>query len=113
MREQQGAALGGERRDDVLVDVGMAHVRRQDGDDRRVCNRVLDFRRGETVVIGLFIARAALADADDDVGAGIAQVLGMGTALAAVADDGDAFTLQAVGRNVVIGIDFHSGLRSL
>ncbi len=107
MREQQRHALRRERLDDILVDVGVRHVGRQDGDDGGVGDGVLQLGRGQAVVIGLFVARAALAHAHDDVGAGIAQVLGVGAALAAIADDGDALTLQAVGGNVVIGIDFH------
>ncbi len=113
VREQQGHALGGERLDDVLVDFGVAHIRGQDGDDGGVSDRVLDFGGLQAVMGGLVIAGTALADADDDVSAGIAEVLGMGAALAAVTDDGDTFTLQAVGRNVVIGIDLHSSLQGM
>ena len=44
-------------------------------------------------LIGQVVVRAAGPLADDDVAAAVAQVLGLGVALRAVADDGDRLVL--------------------
>jgi hypothetical protein len=58
-----------------------------------------------------FPALAALADADDHVEAGVLQVLGMGPALRAIADDGDALAGDGAGADVVVGVDRDPWLR--
>ena len=48
----------------------------------------------EARVLGLLHRRRVLAQADDDVDAGVLEVLGVGVALGAVADDGDGLAVE-------------------
>src|SRR5690606_6174873 len=48
-----------------------------------------------------------LAHAGDDVIAAVAQVLRVGAALAAIADNGDALALEGGAAHFVVGIDLH------
>jgi len=59
------------------------------------------------VFLGQFVVGAAGALAHHNLDAGIAQVLGVGVALAAVTDDGDGFILQEIKVGILIVINFH------
>lgn len=55
-----------------------------------------------------WIVRAAGTLSHDDVDAGVAKVLGVGVALAAIADDGHGFVLQQAQIRIRIIINFHA-----
>lgn len=65
--------------------------------------------RLEAVLLGQVVVRAAGPLADDHRAAAVAQVLGLGVALRAVAQDGDRLVLQQrqVGVGVVINLGGH------
>ncbi|KAF5038975.1 hypothetical protein DSECCO2_548680 [anaerobic digester metagenome] len=84
-------------------------VRDQDHDDVGRGRRLGGGHGGEAVFLGQLPVGAAGTLADDHLDAGIAQVLGVGMALAAVADDGLGFVGQEGEVGVLVVIDFHSG----
>jgi len=90
VREQQARAGLHVRRDRFLVDLLLHHVRGEHRDQVGLLHRLGRRLHGEAVGLGLGFGRAARAQADGHVEAGIAQVQRMRAALAAVADDGDA-----------------------
>jgi len=88
--EQQAGAGLHVRADRLLVDLLLDHVRGQDRDQVGVLHRLGRRLDHEAVGLGLGLGRAARAQADDHVEAGVAQVQRMRAALAAIADDRDA-----------------------
>src|SRR5690606_2767820 len=105
VREQQGRTRLGVRLDDVAIDLVLDHVGRQDGDDVGAANGFGGLGRGEAVFGRVLPTRAAVTDADDHVMARVLQVLGVGAALRAIADDGDALTGDGARFDVVVGVD--------
>ena len=91
-----------------LVDVGLQLVRRQHHDDVGPLGGLGHLHDLEACLFGLGGRRRALAEGDDDVlHAGVAQVEGVGMALAAVADDGDLLALDEIDVGIAIVIDTH------
>src|SRR5690606_32597745 len=103
--EQQGGARLGVRLDDVAIDLVLDHVGGQGGDDVGAANGLGRLGRGQAVLGRMLPACAALANADDHVVAGILQVLGVGAALRAIADDGDALAGDGARLDVFVGVD--------
>ena len=62
--------------------------------------------RFEAVADGQVVVFAAGPLADDDVAAAVAQVLGLGVALRAVAEDGDRFAFERRKIGVVVVVNF-------
>ena len=80
--------------DGLVVEVGLVLVLHQDHDhvgNGRGLGRVHGL---EAVFLGQLPVGAAFALADDHLHSGVAEVLGMGMALGAVADDGHGFIFQ-------------------
>ena len=65
-------------------------------------NRVCDVHHAQAVLLGKGAAAAARSETHDHVNAGVTQVLGMGVALAAVADDGHGLAGKGIERRVVV-----------
>ncbi|MPN21525.1 hypothetical protein SDC9_168905 [bioreactor metagenome] len=105
--ESQGCALL-----DVGLDVFLVHlrdvlVRQQDHDEVCSLDRLIDFLDLQAGSLGLVPRRATLAHGDGDLDAGIVQVLGVGVALRAIADDGDLLALDQGEVGVLVVINFH------
>ena len=95
---------------DVLgVDVPLHLVRREDDDEIGLLHRVADREHAQPFGLGLGSGRAALGEPDPHVDAGVAQVEGVGVALAPVADDGDLLALDD--RQVGVVVVQHLGHR--
>ena len=92
---------------DVAVNLGDVFIRQQNHDDIRVFDRFFHRFDGKAGIDRFFPAGAAFAQTDDDVHAAFVQVVGVGVALRAVADDGDGFALQYAHVGVFVVIDFH------
>ena len=92
--EQQSVTVVEVRLDVVLVDLLLGGVRGEQHDDVGPCGGVgvvLDLEAG---LLGLLRGLGAVAQTDADLDAGVTQVLGVGVALGAVADDGDLAALD-------------------
>jgi hypothetical protein len=72
-----------------FVDVGAHLVGHEHHDDVGLGGRLGGLHHLETRGLGLGPRGSALAQADDDVDAAVAQVVGVRVPLAAVSDDGD------------------------
>ncbi len=106
----------GERKRGALLDIGLYHVvidlrvvlvRQQDHDDIRALHRVLDRLHRETGFLRLGPRGAVLAQPDGDLHAGFLQVVGVGMALGAVADDGHMLALDEGQVGVFVVVDLH------
>ena len=112
--ERQGLTLGHMGGDLLVVDIGTQFVGHQHHDDITGCGGLLDLHDFEVGVLGgelggfLPVGRT-LAQADDDVDAAFGQVLGMGVALRAEADDRDGLAVQQaeVAVGIVVLVDSH------
>ncbi len=93
MGEQQGLALGQVGGDVLFVDFGLDLVGQGDGDEVGLFDGVGDGHRVEAVLGGELAVGRVFAVGDDDGEARVAEVLGVGVALGAVAEDGDGFVL--------------------
>ena len=101
VREKEHGAVFQIRRDFVLVERGLRHVRREHDDYVRAFD---GFRRADqrpAVLLGLLPGRAAAAQADYDIEFAIAQIERVRAALAAVTEYGDALAFQSAGICVV------------
>jgi len=105
--EGQHRALLGVRRDVFVVDLGDVLVRQQDHDDVGGLDGVVHFGHFQAGLLNLVPRGAALAQADGDVDARIAQVLRVRVALRAVADDGNVFALDQGDVGVFVVENFH------
>ena len=100
--EHESLAGGHVGSDLIVIEVGLYVIGHEDHDDVRDLSGV---GRGEDLEAGSFglgDTPAAGGEADDDIDAGIAEVQGMGVALAAVADDGDC----AAGEVIEVSVFF-------
>ena len=89
VREEHRRARGEVRRD-VCIPHALLHVvRHEHRDDLRAADRVGDRRDLGARLLGGGAGRAPLAQPDDDLDAGVAEVQCVRVALAAEADDGD------------------------
>jgi hypothetical protein len=77
------------RSDLLLVELRLRAVGDEERDELRAADGVGDGRDREAGVLGRGPRGAALAQADDDVDAGVVEVEGMRMPLAPVPDDGD------------------------
>ena len=94
--ESQSLASGQVGRDVLLVHIGLILVVDEDHDD---VSQLGSFGHGvdlETVLLSDGPGLAALAQADDDVTAGIPEILSVGMALGAVADDRDLLAVELI-----------------
>lgn len=94
MREREGLALGQLVRDLLAVDGALVLVRREDHDQVGPVGGVGDALDLEAVVLGLGGRLRPLLQRDDDLDAGVAEVLRVRVALRAVADDRDLLGLD-------------------
>ena len=93
---------------DVLaVDLGLDLVGKENHDQVGLLGRFGGGNGLEAVFLGKFIIRPAGALSDNDVHARVAQVLGMGVALASVPDDGHGLVFQQTQVRIALVIDFH------
>ncbi|MDQ1135096.1 hypothetical protein QE386_003691 [Pseudoxanthomonas winnipegensis] len=97
--EQQHRALLHVRRQHLVVQLLLHHVRGQHGDQVGVLDRLGRRLDQEAVGLGLGFGWAARTQADRHIEARLAQVHRMGAALAAVADDGDGGLGEVGGRS--------------
>ena len=81
------------RLDVAAVDVALHFVGQQDVDQVGLLGGLVGRHRLEAVAHGQVVVRAARPLADDHVAAAVAQVLGLGVPLRAVAEDGDRLVL--------------------
>ena len=93
------------RLDFVFVEVALQLVGDEDVDDVGLLGGVGGAHRLEAVADGEVVVLAAGALADDDVDAAVAQVLGLGVALRAVADDGDRLAFEGGEVGVFVVVD--------
>lgn len=105
--EQQGFALGQMGPDVVFIDRRLHFVGQQNHDQIGLLGRFGGGHGREAVFFGQLVVGAAGALAHDHLDPGIPQVLGMGMALAAVADDGDGLIFQNIEIGILIIIHFH------
>ena len=74
---------------DLLVQIFLSQIRYQEGDQFCALYGCGGFGNAQAVFLGFLPAVAVLAQTDDDVIPTVLQVKCMGTALAAIAEDGD------------------------
>ena len=102
------------RREVVAVQVGLKLVRGQQHDHVGDLGRIGRGHHGEAGGRRLGAARAVGPGADDHVlYAAVAQIVGMGMALTAIADDADFLALDQVDVGITIVIDAHGGISSV
>ncbi len=96
--------------DRLAIDVSLHLVGQQHVDDVGLARGLFGRQRLEAVAHGQVVVGAARALADDHGAAAVAQVLGVGMALRAVAQDGDRLALECrqIGIFVVINLG-HQG----
>src|SRR5271163_666052 len=107
MAEGEVLAPGHVRRDLVLVDIARHLVRHEDHDDVGFFGGLSGFKDAKTLLGGLVPGGAALAQADTDVHAAVAQVEGVGVTLAAEAENRDLLGPERAQIGVAIVKDFH------
>ena len=105
MRAHQHVAGLEVRLDFALEEVALQLVGDEDVDDVGGLGGVGGAHRLEAVADRQVVVLAAGALADDDVDAGVAEVLGLGVALRAVADDGDGLAGEGVHVGVFVVVD--------
>ena len=91
--------------DVLLVDVGSALVVDQDHDDISSLGGVGNGHDGEAV-LGRLVPGLSMTQTDDNIAAGISEVLCMGMTLRAVADDSDFLTIEDAQVAVLLIIHF-------
>ena len=96
MAEQQHVALGDAVADLLLPDVVVPLVGQQDHHEIAAAGGLDDGQHLEALLARLGDRGGVLAQADDDVDAGVLQVEGVGVALGAVADDRDGLAVEQV-----------------
>ena len=95
---------------ELAIDVALHFVGQQDVDQVALLGGFFGRDRLEAVALGQVVVGAAGPLADDDLAAAVAQVLGMGVPLRAVAEDGDRLVLEQ--RQVGVFFVVHLGHRS-
>ena len=93
--------------DRLAVDVSLHFVGQQDVDQVALLGGFFGADRLEAMALGQVVVGAARPLADDDLAAAVAEVLGMGVALRAVADDGDRLVFEQ--RQVGVFLVVHLG----
>src|SRR5690606_14940838 len=93
----------------AAVDLGDVLVGQQHHDQVGALDGLGDFLDGQAGILGLLPGRTALAQADDDLDAGIIQVLRVRMALRTIADDGDSLALDQGQVAVFVVENFHVG----
>jgi len=94
VRESEGLARCEVGLDLVVVDAALVLVGREDHDDVGPCGGVGDGLDLEAVLLRLGRGLRAILQRDGDLDARVTQVLRVGVALRAVADDGDLLALD-------------------
>ena len=97
----------------VLVHLGDVFVGQQDHDHVCSLHRFIHFHHGQASLAHLVPGSTALAQTDNDFHAAVVQVLCVGVALAAVADDGHSLALDQAQITVFVVENFHSWLQLL
>ena len=110
MREREGLARGELVLDAVVVDAALVLVGREDHDEVGPLGGVGDGLDLEALVLGLRGRLRAVLERDDDLDARVAEVLRVGVALRAVADDRDLLALDERQVGVVVVEDFSHGV---
>jgi len=91
-----------------VIDFGNGFVRQQHHDQIGALHGLGDFFHFQTGLFGLGPGGTGFAQANGDLDAGILQVLCVGMALGAVADDGDFLPFDQGEVGVLVVINFHS-----
>ena len=107
----EGFALGEVGLDFGVVDVGLEFIGKGHDDEVGGFDGFRDGHGFEAVGDGELAVGGIAAVGDDDLDAGLAEVLGVGVALGAVAEDGDGFTVEAVEAGFIFVEDFEGGGR--
>jgi hypothetical protein len=102
MAEDQGFARLQVRSDVALVNTGLMLIGDQDMDDVSFLGQFGGRNRFEAVLDGQRVVGGSFELGNDDVDAALAQVLGLGVALAAIADDADGLPGQEAQIGVVV-----------
>ena len=105
MSKCNGLACGQVGSDVLLVDVGSALVVDQDHDDVSSLGCLSNGHHGEAV-LGCLVPGLSMTQTDNDIAAGISEVLCMGMTLGAVADDSNLLTVQDAEVAVLLIIHF-------
>ena len=110
---KKGAALAFAqvRLDVVPVDGGDLLVGQQDHHDVGGLHRLGDLGDLQAGLLSLGPAGAALAQTDGDLDAAVVEVLRVGMALRAIADDGDVLALDQAQVGVFVVVNLHASLR--
>ena len=88
-----------------LIDVALQFVGQEDVDDVGLLDGLLDAHRREAVALGKLVVGATRPLGHDDGQAAVAEVLGLGVSLRAIADDGDGLACKGLQVGVGIVID--------
>src|SRR5262249_3083395 len=88
------------RLDELVVQLSLGLVGREDVNPVGALGGFVGSDYNHAVRLGLLGALARRVEADDDLVATVAEVLGLGMPLAAVANDRDGFALQGVGPRI-------------
>ena len=86
--------------DVLVVKFGLGLVGRENVDPVGALGGLIGGDDDHAVGLGLLRALAVGIEADDDFVSAVAEILGLGVSLAAVAEDGDGFALQCLGLGV-------------
>ena len=87
------------------VNLAVGHVGRKERDELRLARGLGRIGDAEAVGQRPLLGGAALACADDHLEPAVAEVAGMGAALAAIADDGDGRAFQARLVGVIVAVN--------
>ncbi|MNV80165.1 hypothetical protein D3C71_1737540 [compost metagenome] len=96
---------------DFSVDSRDVLIGQQNHYDVGRCNRFVDFQHVQARLADLVPRCTALAQADHDLDAAVVQVLCVGMALRAVADDGHGLAFDQAQVGVFVVENFHGSLR--
>ena len=105
---EQHRAAGLDGAFDLAIDARLGHVGRQHCDQVGLGRGVHWFDDAEAFALGALPARAVLSRTDDDLVPAVAEVHGVGAALAAVADNGHGLAGKGVALVVCFGQYFHA-----
>ena len=109
MAEQEHVALGDAVADLLLPDVAVELVGQQDHHEVAAAGRLDDRQHLEALLARRRDRGRVLAQADDDVDAGVLEVERVGVALGAVADDGDGLAVEELEVCVVVVDHWRAG----
>ena len=95
----------------VGIDLSDLLVGQQDHDHISSLDGIVDLQDGQASLADLVPRSPTLAQADHDLHAAVVQVLGVGMALGAVADDGHGLALDQAQVTILVVKNFHAALQ--